>query len=255
MSTTRRCPFEREMLLSFVHFSAVGSLTAERAALERQAEQQRLNSGAAASASASGASASATRGPSAAAVSAASDRVPARRRAPPRTGLIAADPEPDVVDLISSDDDCEPPRSSGATQLSKRTVTAPDEHAVDVNKTPQPQRQQHLPRLAGSRVIGWVCSQCTLVNDQEAGHCEACSKIRPLGRLLLTATIAAPVAPGAASSSTGPPAAADHNRTRGPHAGWQCKFCTLCNDAGATRCGACGEWRYASGARMVPLGS
>ncbi len=63
--------------------------------------------------------------------------------------------------------------------------------------------------------------------------------------------MAAPAAaPAAASGGPGPgPGQAGRAALGARAAGgaWACRFCTLQNAGGAERCGACDQWRYASG--------
>ena len=202
------------------------------------------------------AAASAVREPSAAAVQAVSARVPARPRAHPWAGLtVAADPDPDFVDLISSDDDDGPRRSAATAPVGKGTADASGPHAAAESSQPQPRRRRQLSGSASVRTSGWTCPQCTLVNAHAAGHCEACGRARPLGSLSSAATTAGPAGVTGAQPPATPTVTAARGVGLGPHVGWQCGFCTLCNNASATHCGACGEWRYASGVKMEPLDS
>ena len=165
---------------------------------------------------------------------AASAALPAQRRMPPRAGPSAEEAAGEcIIDLTSDDDQ---PKSATAAQRGSSDEAV----SLSVQQISGKQQQQQ----AGS----WACPQCTLANGMEAHECQACGKARPLGRLVPTPTAAA--APNRSSGLS-----AEVRHTRGPSsAGWQCKFCTLRNDVSDTRCGACGEWRYANGAQMVPLG-
>jgi len=176
------------------------------------------------------ASALGTHGPSASAVHAASAALPARRRVPSKASLAEEPAGECIIDLTSDDDQ---PASAAAAQ-----------HESSDIEVSMPARQS---RGQQQQADGWACRQCTLANAPEAHECQACGKARPLGRLVPAPTAVAPP-----SRSSG--FLAEVSFKREPSAGWQCKFCTLCNDVSASRCGACGEWRYASGAQMVPLG-
>ena len=206
-----------------------------------QASRDRPDSSAALPARHMSASALAASEPSAAAIQAASAPLPARRRVPSKAGPPAEEAAGECIIDLTSDDD-QPVSATAAQPESGNPQQAVSMPSGQVSRQ-QHQPQQHQQQHAG----GWACPQCTLANVPEAHECQACGKARPLGRLVPTHVAAAPPTRSSGLS-------AEVTFTREPSAGWQCKFCTLCNDGSDTRCGACGEWRYASGAQMVPLG-
>ena len=210
-----------------------------------QEPREGRNSPAALSAKNVSASAHGASGPSAAAVQAVAAAPPARRRMPSRAAPSAEDATGEcIIDLTGDDGHLE---SAIAAQPGSATIeqaVSMTSRHVTLQQQQQEQQQQQQPK---HRAGGWACPQCTLANVPEAHKCQACGKARPLGRLVPIPTAATPV-----HQSGGLPAGIKVERYS--LAGWHCKFCTLCNDVSASRCGACGEWRYASGAQMMPLG-
>ena len=199
--------------------------------MTRQASRARRDNSAVPTALKASAAELATREPSAAAMQAASATLPARRRMPSRPGPCAGEAAGACIIDLTGDDD-QPVSATTAQPMSASSGQAISTSSRHIAR--QQQRQQDPG--------GWACPQCTLANMPEALECQACSKARPLGRLVPSHT--------AAASRL----SAEVQSKNTQSVGWQCKFCTLCNDVSATRCGACGEWRYASGAQMVPLG-
>ncbi len=108
----------------------------------------------------------------------------------------------------------------------------------------------------------WRCPACTLVNARAAALCAACAAPAPAagadalpsGEVSKRGSVAAPAAAPAATSG-GPGGQAGRAALGALAAGgaWACRFCTLHNAGGAERCGACDQWRYASGLPMPAL--
>lgn len=166
------------------------------------------------------------------------------------------------IDLTSDDDEI----IDGSGVVPGNTAT---ESAGDSAQNGRPSAGLGAILGSGNRDRSvWVCQQCTLANAAEAAHCSACGRSRPLGRL--TAASAGAFA-NASGAPTRPPAAfkpapvvaagqgvgkVPGGASTGINAGeaaWECKFCTLANPRASTRCGACEQWRFASGARARDL--